>query len=1030
MAGIQVGSVSVAVVPSARTFAPELRAVLLPEADKLGRDIGERIRIGIDTSLKGLSFTIDPNLGRARAEIDALKAEIDGIRGKTVDINIRTTGAAGAGAAARAAGAGGGGGSSGSSGGGGIVSWIPALVAGATAIAPAFVIAGAGISAFGALAGPELAKVTAYEHAVSTGASTAAAKYAALSGTQRQMVLSLHSLGTEFHAVQAQVSPVLLDAFDAALVQAKEILVIIAPVAKAGGQALAGLITQVGGAFTDSGGREFFTFVEHNLGPDTQAISTLIVQLIHLVFNLAISLQPVSLGLIRVIGFIVTFISWLSRASPPLTAVIVLTIALYKPLKALGELEVGAKILGWVTALKAFSATALISAGIGTGFAVAADGATVALTGATIGTRAWTVAIAALDAVNPLVWIGAAAAALGLFVYAVAKAKNSTQDFIAEQQQQDKATGFNIAGYAKLSSALHDTSTNYGLLAKNVRLGRGNIGGVTDEVNALSAAARANDARLANLTGNLNILQRQYGLTQAQAISFAQKAGVSARSLEGNGAAANAAWLKLNAYGAAESSVTGVTNGLAFAVTNLTAAMQKNVVQVLTLQGDDVAWRQAQQAATAQLASNTAGLAGNSANALANKAAVLSSTNAVVSFADNQLTLHGNLRLASAEILSQISYLQKHGDHSKFAAAEIAALWTEENKLKAFIGTDIRVKGTGQWTVTGGTGTFQAPGGGKHAVAARGLFIRSGQPGVDDQIIAAQLGELVVPANMVRAGAVDHLKGSIPGFDKGGVVGNYSGTVSGLSPWLATQTTATLVALENAVAHAVLAGIKSMSGGFGMATGSPSAIVRYGESFLGTPYVWGGTTPAGWDCSGFSSFVYHHFGIPAPRTSQQQQMWAQPSGDRPGALVFFYGTGGTAKHVGISTGAGMMVNAANPALGTLMSSTAGNSGFGVPPGPGAGVNVGPRIFDTGNGWLPSGGWGYNGTNRPEAVFNQDQLGMLAAAADGTAAGTSGIERRLDALHRTVARAPAATAAHLAEALDGAAHVSAHHARYG
>ncbi|MFH5823433.1 C40 family peptidase [Georgenia sp. AZ-5] len=48
---------------------------------------------------------------------------------------------------------------------------------------------------------------------------------------------------------------------------------------------------------------------------------------------------------------------------------------------------------------------------------------------------------------------------------------------------------------------------------------------------------------------------------------------------------------------------------------------------------------------------------------------------------------------------------------------------------------------------------------------------------------------------------------------------------------------------------------------------SGSAIVDYARQFPGTPYVWGGSTPAGFDCSGFTQHVYATSGINLPRSS-------------------------------------------------------------------------------------------------------------------------------------------------------------------
>ncbi|MBV4418978.1 C40 family peptidase [Clostridium tyrobutyricum] len=92
-------------------------------------------------------------------------------------------------------------------------------------------------------------------------------------------------------------------------------------------------------------------------------------------------------------------------------------------------------------------------------------------------------------------------------------------------------------------------------------------------------------------------------------------------------------------------------------------------------------------------------------------------------------------------------------------------------------------------------------------------------------------------------------------------------------------------------------------------TVSSNSIVAYASNFLGTPYVWGGTTPAGFDCSGFVQYVYAHFGISLPRVSQDQQNVGTPvsrSDLQPGDLVFF---GSPAYHVGIYVGNGSYINA-------------------------------------------------------------------------------------------------------------------------
>jgi cell wall-associated NlpC family hydrolase len=81
-------------------------------------------------------------------------------------------------------------------------------------------------------------------------------------------------------------------------------------------------------------------------------------------------------------------------------------------------------------------------------------------------------------------------------------------------------------------------------------------------------------------------------------------------------------------------------------------------------------------------------------------------------------------------------------------------------------------------------------------------------------------------------------------------------------------------------------------------------ILGIAASLAGIPYVYGGTTTAGFDCSGFTQYVFAKVGISIPRTSEAQQAAVTPvSNPQPGDLVFF---GSPAYHVGIYAGNGMM----------------------------------------------------------------------------------------------------------------------------
>ncbi|WPC44563.1 NlpC/P60 family protein [Clostridium sp. JS66] len=102
----------------------------------------------------------------------------------------------------------------------------------------------------------------------------------------------------------------------------------------------------------------------------------------------------------------------------------------------------------------------------------------------------------------------------------------------------------------------------------------------------------------------------------------------------------------------------------------------------------------------------------------------------------------------------------------------------------------------------------------------------------------------------------------------------------------------------------------SLSRGASVSLGS-NAVVNYAYSFIGTPYVWGGTSPSGFDCSGFTQYVYAHFGVGLGRTTYEQiNDGSTVSRDQlqPGDLVLF-GTSSNPHHVGIYVGNGMYIHA-------------------------------------------------------------------------------------------------------------------------
>jgi cell wall-associated NlpC family hydrolase len=91
------------------------------------------------------------------------------------------------------------------------------------------------------------------------------------------------------------------------------------------------------------------------------------------------------------------------------------------------------------------------------------------------------------------------------------------------------------------------------------------------------------------------------------------------------------------------------------------------------------------------------------------------------------------------------------------------------------------------------------------------------------------------------------------------------------------------------------------------------AIIDIADNYGGTPYVRGGTTPKGFDCSGYTSYVFRQLGVELPRTSQAQKAWADPVSfeDRQVGDLMFWHYGGL-KHVAIYAGDGMMWDSPRP----------------------------------------------------------------------------------------------------------------------
>lgn len=91
-------------------------------------------------------------------------------------------------------------------------------------------------------------------------------------------------------------------------------------------------------------------------------------------------------------------------------------------------------------------------------------------------------------------------------------------------------------------------------------------------------------------------------------------------------------------------------------------------------------------------------------------------------------------------------------------------------------------------------------------------------------------------------------------------------------------------------------------------------IVATAQKYKGVPYKYGGTSPKGFDCSGFVMFVYNEHGKKLPRSADKQYETGKPVKPKdlsPGDLVFFTTTEKGASHVGIFVGDGKFIHASS-----------------------------------------------------------------------------------------------------------------------
>jgi cell wall-associated NlpC family hydrolase len=118
-------------------------------------------------------------------------------------------------------------------------------------------------------------------------------------------------------------------------------------------------------------------------------------------------------------------------------------------------------------------------------------------------------------------------------------------------------------------------------------------------------------------------------------------------------------------------------------------------------------------------------------------------------------------------------------------------------------------------------------------------------------------------------------------------------------------------------------GWSNTTGQSSTASTTATAVINTAQQYMGVPYVWGGSTPAGFDCSGFTQYVLKQNGINIPRTAAEQYQSGvsiMKSNLKVGDLVFFTTYKPGASHVGFYLGDGKFVHASSGAKQVTISS--------------------------------------------------------------------------------------------------------------
>lgn len=676
---------------------------------------------------------------------------------------------------------------------------LGALVGVGTAFAPitaGAAAAGLGFSAFAALAVPSILKVTT---ALSSKGGGLAAQWVTLDNRQRVAAVGVQALMDRYTGLTKAMEPQVFQVFNTALGLANSLLGPTAKLAQNAGAGIESFLIQ----FSQRAGlQQFITDMAGIAGPSFALLGDDITHIAHAVFQLLQAFSGTGLLELRLLSGVFTAlddsITFLSQHAPALTSVAISIGGVALALSKVGALGNVLKITGLASIATQME-----------GFAAATAGATLAEKGMLATTTA-------LDAISPLGWAVLATAAVAGLVVVLSRFKSGTDATIASIEKQNGAQGFNTAGYfaaAKAVGAYADA--NKGATENLVNLHTGMVTGTTDAGQLSGATSTLTDAQRrlvtegSNQQAFLETLEVKYGLTRDAAISLAEHSGVLASQVGKGGQAMKDAITQAEDYATSNLKAQGPTSQLAtdmqdFANNTLTATTRtKDLTTALGLffnpalaADQDTITLANDQVALATALQKSGGQTGLLSQAQRDaRSAFDTYLSQVAQTATDAFNATGKTSSYTKVINDALPFLLKAAGGNKTLRQEIQNLIDTEARIPKTETTHIIVHGDGTFSVAGNAVKARAAGG----------LITGGTPGRDSVLAALMPGEVVVPTRMVSAGAVDHLRGRLPGFAAGGVVGSYHDGIPGLSKWVASENAATINAISSGVAKAFAA---------------------------------------------------------------------------------------------------------------------------------------------------------------------------------------------------------------------------------